>query len=75
MLFYTSVRKSALHKLIKVYQDYCKTCYEGSMTISDHFEAMLPRQHNNYCSRVCLFLTISILQCMFNITSLTVDWC
>ncbi|KAL2977376.1 hypothetical protein AAZX31_13G063900 [Glycine max] len=33
-----TVRKSALQKLIKVYRDYCKKCYEGSMTISDHFE-------------------------------------
>eukprot|EP00256_Glycine_max_P066679 XP_025981274.1 uncharacterized protein LOC102668501 [Glycine max] len=33
-----TVRKSALQKLIKIYRDYCKKCYEGSMTISDHFE-------------------------------------
>ncbi|XP_061341944.1 sister chromatid cohesion protein PDS5 homolog B [Gastrolobium bilobum] len=33
-----SVRKRALQKLIKVYQDYCKKCCEGSMTFSDHFE-------------------------------------
>ncbi|CAJ1971874.1 unnamed protein product [Sphenostylis stenocarpa] len=33
-----TVRKSALQKLIKVYRDYCKKCYEGSMTISSHFE-------------------------------------
>ncbi|XP_047149339.1 sister chromatid cohesion protein PDS5 homolog B isoform X3 [Vigna umbellata] len=33
-----TVRKSALQKLIRVYQDYCKKCYEGSMKISNHFE-------------------------------------
>ncbi|XP_020238238.1 sister chromatid cohesion protein PDS5 homolog A isoform X2 [Cajanus cajan] len=33
-----NVRKSSLQKLIMVYQDYCKKCYEGSMTISNHFE-------------------------------------
>ncbi|TKY56158.1 Sister chromatid cohesion protein PDS5-like B-A [Spatholobus suberectus] len=33
-----TVRKSALQKLIKVYQDYCRKCYEGGMTINDHFE-------------------------------------
>jgi len=38
MLFQITVRKSALQKLIKIYRDYCKKCYEGSMTISDHFE-------------------------------------
>ncbi|RDY12883.1 hypothetical protein CR513_02261, partial [Mucuna pruriens] len=38
MLFQITVRKSALQKLTKVYRDYCNKCYEGSMTISDHFE-------------------------------------
>ncbi|KAF7829837.1 sister chromatid cohesion protein PDS5-like protein A isoform X1 [Senna tora] len=33
-----SVRKTALQKLIEVYQDYCKRCCEGRMTASDHFE-------------------------------------
>ncbi|KAK8466806.1 hypothetical protein PHAVU_008G163350 [Phaseolus vulgaris] len=33
-----TVRKSALQKLIRVYRDYCKKCYEGSMEISNHFE-------------------------------------
>lgn len=33
-----SVRKKALHKLLEVYQDYCKKCSEGHMATSDHFE-------------------------------------
>ncbi|XP_027940300.1 sister chromatid cohesion protein PDS5 homolog A isoform X2 [Vigna unguiculata] len=33
-----TVRKSALQKLVRVYRDYCKKCYEGSMKISNHFE-------------------------------------
>ncbi|KAF5450729.1 hypothetical protein F2P56_031056 [Juglans regia] len=36
-----SVRKKALHKLMEVYQDYCKKCSEGHMAISDHFEQIL----------------------------------
>ncbi|KAG7980770.1 hypothetical protein I3843_05G200200 [Carya illinoinensis] len=36
-----SVRKKALHKLVEVYQDYCKKCSEGHMAISDHFEQIL----------------------------------
>lgn len=38
MLLQITVRKSALQKLIRVYRDYCKKCYEGSMEISNHFE-------------------------------------
>ncbi|KAK7275658.1 hypothetical protein RIF29_16778 [Crotalaria pallida] len=33
-----SVRKRALQKLLQVYQDYCKKCCDGSMTVSDHYE-------------------------------------
>ncbi|KAK7321020.1 hypothetical protein VNO77_31092 [Canavalia gladiata] len=35
-----SVRKRALQKLVEVYRDYCKKCYEGSMTIDNHFEGI-----------------------------------
>lgn len=33
-----SVRKKALQKLLEVYRDYCTKCFEGHMTITDHFE-------------------------------------
>ncbi|XP_038716130.1 sister chromatid cohesion protein PDS5 homolog A isoform X1 [Tripterygium wilfordii] len=33
-----SVRKRALHKLIEVYQDYCKNCSGGHIIVNDHFE-------------------------------------
>ncbi|KAM1013870.1 hypothetical protein FF1_043727 [Malus domestica] len=32
------IRKKALQKLMEVYRDYCNKCFEGNMTISDHFE-------------------------------------
>ncbi|KAL2317798.1 hypothetical protein Fmac_031674 [Flemingia macrophylla] len=48
-----NVRKIALQKLITVYRDYCKRCYEGSMTVSKNFEE-IPRKimmlcYNNDC--------------------------
>ncbi|XP_045822500.1 sister chromatid cohesion protein PDS5 homolog B-like isoform X1 [Trifolium pratense] len=33
-----SVRKRALQKLMEIYRDYCKKCFEGSMIINDDFE-------------------------------------
>lgn len=33
-----TVRKKALQKLLEVYQDYCRKCYEGRMTICDRYE-------------------------------------
>ncbi|XP_044511885.1 sister chromatid cohesion protein PDS5 homolog A isoform X2 [Mangifera indica] len=33
-----TVRKKALQKLLEVYQDYCRKCYEGRMTICDPYE-------------------------------------
>ncbi|CAN6720879.1 unnamed protein product [Malus baccata var. baccata] len=32
------IRKKALQKLMEAYRDYCNKCFEGNMTISDHFE-------------------------------------
>ncbi|WCJ44636.1 hypothetical protein M5689_025294 [Euphorbia peplus] len=33
-----SVRKKAFQKLIEVYQEYCKKCSKGDLTMDDHFE-------------------------------------
>ncbi|KAJ0024548.1 hypothetical protein Pint_08187 [Pistacia integerrima] len=33
-----AVRKKVLQKLLEVYRDYCRKCYEGRMTICDHYE-------------------------------------
>lgn len=45
--------RRALQKLLSVYLDYCAKCYERSMSLSDHFEAIPCGMLMLYCDKDC----------------------